>query len=116
MYTGQNVASLGALGNGFTILRTGTVLPVHTAGSWAQISAPITSRVTFHFFAGLEDDRGTYLSAYSIARNLTYASNLMYHLGPNVVVGLEGLQMRSRYFSGATQLNNHYDLALGYLF
>jgi hypothetical protein len=116
MYTGQNVASLGALGNGFTILRNGAVQPVHSAGSWAQMSLPITNRLTFNFFGGLEDDRGTYLAPYSVARNLTYASNLMYHLGPNVVLGLEGLQMRSRYFSGVTQLDSHYDLALGYLF
>jgi hypothetical protein len=116
MYTGRNVANLGALGNGFTVLGNGTFQPVHSIGSWAQLSVPITSRLTFNFFGGLEDDRGTYLPAYNVARNLMYASNLMYHLGPNVVLGLEGLQMRSRYFSGTTQLNNHYDVALGYLF
>jgi hypothetical protein len=116
MYTGQNVAGLGALGNGFTVLSNGTVQPVHSKGIWGQISAPLTQRLTLNVFAGLEDDRAIYPSRDSIGRNLTYASNLMYHIGPNVVVAFEGLQMRSRYFYGAKQIDNHYDLALGYFF
>ena len=116
VYTGQNVASLGALGNGFTITSNGTVHPVHSSGGWAQVSVPITNRLTINLFGGLEDDRGGYINPYNIVRNLTYASNLMYHLGPNVVLGLEALQMRTRYFSGITEIHNHYDVALGYLF
>jgi hypothetical protein len=40
----------------------------------------------------------------------------MYHLGPNVIVSLEGLQLRTRSFSGSSEIHNHYDVALGYLF
>jgi hypothetical protein len=115
-YTGQNVASLGALGNGFTILANDTVKPVHNSGGWAQISVPVTNRLTVNVFGGIEDDRGAYSAAYAIVRNVSYASNFMYHLGPNVVVSLEALQMRTRYFSGSRETQNHYDLALGYLF
>ncbi len=116
VYTGQNVAGLGALGNGFTILENGTVRPVDSSGGWSQLSVPLTSRLTFNLFSGLEDDHATYLSSYSIVRNITYASNFVYHLGPNVVVSVEGLQMHTRLFSGVREIHNHYDVALGYLF
>jgi hypothetical protein len=115
-YTGQNVAGLGGLGNGFTVSPTDIIHPVHSSGGWSQLAFPLTSRLTLNVFAGLEDDRGSYLSSYSIVRNFTYASNILYHLGPNVVVGLEGLQMRTRTFSDIREIHNHYDFALGYLF
>jgi hypothetical protein len=115
-YTGQNVAGLGALGNGFTISPTDGVRPVHSSGGWSQLAFPLTSRLTFDVFGGLEDDHAAYLNPYSIVRNLTYASNVVYHLAPNVVVSLEALQMRTRFSSGVRQIHNNYDLALGYLF
>jgi hypothetical protein len=40
----------------------------------------------------------------------------MYHLGPNVIVSVEAAQARLRAYSGEKQIQNHYDLALGYLF
>ena len=115
-YTGQNVAGLGALGNGVTISEDGTVRAVHTTGGWTQLSIPITNRLTFNFFGGVEGDHSNYSTAYGVAHNLNYASNLMYRLGPNVVVSMEALQMRTRSFSGSSEIHNHYDLALGYLF
>lgn len=116
LYTGENVASLGALGNGFTVLPNETVRPVHSSGGWAQLSFPITERLTLNLFGGIEADRGAYLAVYSTVHDFTYASNIMYRLGPNVVVSLEALQMRTRSFSGAAQVGNHYDVAVGYLF
>jgi hypothetical protein len=116
VYTGQNVAGLGALGNGFSIAPTDVVRPVHSSGGWSQLAFPLTSRITFNVFGGLQNDRATYLSPYSTVHNFTYASNVMYHLGPNVVVALEALQMRTRSASGIREIHNHYDLALGYLF
>jgi hypothetical protein len=116
VYTGQNVASLGALGNGFTILQNGTVRPVHSSGGWTQVSFPLTERLTFNLFGGIEDDRGAYSAAYSTVHNFTYASNVMYHVGPNVVVSLEALQMRARSLSGTSEIHNNYDVAVGYLF
>jgi hypothetical protein len=115
-YHGQNVSGLGSLDNGFGITSDGRVTPVHSSGGWAQASFPITSRLTWNLFGGMEDDRGSSLAAYSTVRGLSYASNLIYHLGPNVVVGLEALQLRTRSFSGDTDLHNSYDLAVGYLF
>jgi hypothetical protein len=115
-YTGQNVAGLGALGNGFVIGRNDRVHPIDTSAGWSQLSFLITNRFTLNVFGGIESDHAPYWTPYSVVRNLTYASNLMYHLGPNVVVGLEGLQMRTRTFSGTREIYNHYDLAIGYLF
>jgi hypothetical protein len=115
-YKGQNVASLGALGNGFVVLANGDVRPVDSTGGWAQMSFPINSRFTLNFFGGLENDHSPFLSATSIVRNWNYASNVMYHLGPNVVVSLEAMQLRARTFGGSSGVQNHYDLAIGYLF
>jgi hypothetical protein len=116
VFAGQNVAGLGALGNGFAITPTGSIQPVHSTGGWAQLAFPITSRLTFNVYSGLENDHSSFITASSVVHNWTYASNVMYHVGPNVVVSLEALQMRTRSFSGVGVLQNHYDLALGYLF
>ncbi len=115
-FHGQNVAGLGSIGNGFAILENGTVRPVPSSGGWTQLSVSLTKRLNLNLFGGVESDQGKDLAAENIVRNLTYASNLMYHLGPNVIVSVEGLQMRTRLASGTTEIHNHYDLALAYLF
>lgn len=112
IYKGQNVASLGSLGNGFTIYRNGSVGAVQTSAGWTQVAIPVTSRLTFHLFGGMEVDG----DSYGVLRNFTYATNLAYHLGPNVVIGAEALQSRYRYYGGSSPIVNHYDLALAYLF
>jgi hypothetical protein len=111
-YRGQNVASLGSLGNGFSIEWNGAVQAIQTTAGWSQLAFPITNRLTFNLFGGIESDNGSY----AITRNFTYATNFMYHLGPNVVVSAEALQSRLSYFHSAHELVNRYDLALGYLF
>jgi hypothetical protein len=111
-YRGRNVASLGSLGNGFVLYRDGSARAVQATAGWAQLAVPVTGRVTFNLFGGIESDNGSY----GVTRNFTYAANTMYHFGPNVVLGVEALQTRFGYFSGGRQLVNHYDLALAYLF
>jgi hypothetical protein len=115
-FRGQNVSNLGALDQGFTFFGDDKVRPVHSSGGWAQISMPIASRLTWNLFSGFQSDRARDLSSGSIARNLAYASNLMYRIGPNVLIGLEGLQTRTRVVSGPEQVQNRYDLAVAYLF
>ncbi|MBV8865293.1 MAG: hypothetical protein JO210_07835 [Acidobacteriaceae bacterium] len=114
-YHGTNVSGLGALGNGFVFLPNGTVRPVGSTGGWTQFAVPLTGRLTFNLFGGMEQEDAAQ-SAYSVTRNFTYASNLMYHLGPNVVLSFEALQMRLRMLSGAHEIRDNYDLAVGYLF
>jgi hypothetical protein len=40
----------------------------------------------------------------------------MYRLAPNVIVSLEGGQVRTAYYQIGNRLNDHYDLAIAYLF
>jgi len=40
----------------------------------------------------------------------------MYKLAPNVITAFELSQLRTMYFGLGDRLNNHYDLAIGYLF
>ena len=51
-----------------------------------------------------------------ISRNQGYFSNLMYRIAPNVIVSLEGGQVRTTYIGLGNRLNDHYDLGVAYLF
>ena len=110
--TRRSLQVLTMLGNGFVIYRDGSMAPVHTSAGWTQLALPVTPRLTFNLFGGMESDQPTY----AVSRNFSYAANALYHLGPNVVFGVEALQSRLRYYNGAYRIVNHYDLALAYVF
>jgi len=115
-YSGQNVTPLGAgYQQGYGIYY-GHVEPVHGYGGWAQLTVHIAPRLDLHLFSGQQDDRNDDLIAGRIAKNLMYGGNLYYHLAPNVILGLETTQLRTTYLSQGIRINNHYDLALAYLF
>jgi hypothetical protein len=109
------VAPVGGI-EGFTILPTGAAIPVHSQGGWGQLTFLPTSRLTFHLFSGLENGRAADLAAYAIGRNWLYGANFFYRLAPNVLLGAEVSQARTAYIDSSVRLNNHYDLALAYLF
>ena len=115
-FHGDDAAGLGALRQGFAVLANGSVLPVHTNGAWGQVAFFAAPRLSFHLYGGEESDHSAGFSAGNISRNLTYAGNLMYKLAPNVVAAIEIAQNRTDYVVSGARLNNHYDLALGYLF
>lgn len=117
-FHGQNVATLGALPQGYMIESYyGTsVSPVHSNGGWAQIRVPITSRLAWDVYGGQEDDRNSDLEWGYIGKNQGYFSNLMYRIAPNVLVSIEGGQIRTKYIGLGNRLNDHYDLGLAYLF
>jgi hypothetical protein len=117
-FTGQNVAPLGtgAYRQGFTILAPGYVRPVHSRGGWAQLTLRATPRLWFNLFSGEQDDRDSDLVRGGVGKNLAYGANFFYRLAPNVLLSFETAQVRTNYVGGSTQLNNHYDLALAYLF
>ena len=115
-FSGQDVGPLGGLQQGFTIGRYYHVIPVHSKGGWGQMTFAATSRLSFHVFSGLEDDRDSDLTAGAIGRNWLYGANFFYRLAPNVLLGMESSQVRSTYIGKGYRLNNHYDLALAYLF
>ena len=114
-FHGQNVSPLGAR-QGFNILASDAVIPVHSQGEWGQLSYFATSRLSFHAYAGEQSDRARDLAAGSVQRNFVYAGNFLYKLAPNVIAAFEASQARTQYLGSTMRMNSHYDLALAYLF
>jgi hypothetical protein len=114
-FNGEDVAGLGAL-PGFDILPSDTVIPVHSHGEWGQIALFPAPRLSFHVYAGEQYNRASEVAPSGIHWNFVYAANAMYKLAPNVVAALEAAQTRTEYLGSMLRLNNHYDLALAYLF
>ncbi len=115
-FHGRNVPVLGALPPGFTMLTNGQTVPVVSNGGWAQLRIPITSRLAFDVYGGEQVNRNTDLVFGNSGANAGYFSNFMYRLAPNVIVSLEGGQVRTAYYQIGNRLNDHYDLAIAYLF
>ncbi len=115
-FTGENSSNMGSLRQGFTVLGPRNVIPVHGSGGWAQLSYSATKRLTFNLINGQQDDRNVDLRSGAIGKNLQNAANLQYRLAPNVFLGFEASQIRTTYLGIGKRLNNHYDLALAYLF
>jgi hypothetical protein len=117
-FTGQNVAHLGTGGirQGFVIYDYDLVRAVRARGGWAQAAWQAQRRLSIRGFAGVHDDRNRDLFPGAIGRNLAWGANMEYQLPPNVLAGFEAAQVRTTYLGSATALNNHYDLALAYLF
>jgi hypothetical protein len=115
-YKAENIASLGTLRQGFTVLPSDRVIPIHGYGGWAQLTYLPTSRLSFNVFTGQQDDRDQDLLSGNIGKNWAYGSNLMYRIAPNVITSFEYLQLRTTYLGSGTALHNHYDLALAYQF
>ena len=115
-YSGQNVAPLGeGYQQGFGILN-GEVYAVHSRGGWGQLTLHVLPRVDVHLFSGEQNDRAGDLIAGRIARNLLFGGNVYFRLAPNVLLGPEITQLRTLYLNQGLRINNHYDLALAYLF
>ena len=115
-YSGQNVAHLGSgTRQGFGVYRS-YAYAVESKGGWGQITLHALPRLDFHLFAGQVDDANHDLSKGSIGKNLLFGGNAYFKVAPNVLVGLETTQVRTMYIGQGVRINNHYDLALAYLF
>jgi len=116
-WKGQNLTGLGVSGlrQPFTF-RGDQPFAVRGHGGWTQGTLRATSRLSLHFLGGMHDDVNRDLLDNGIARNLSYGANAWYRVGPNVILGLEALQIRTRYRQSGVRLINRYDLAVGYLF
>jgi hypothetical protein len=115
-YTGKNVGMLGnGYGQGFYTYGQ-DLDPVPSIGGWAQLTVHTLPRVDIHLFNGQQDDKNRDLNTGLIGKNLIYGGNLFYRLAPNVQLGLEWTQLRTRYIGQGLRINNHYDLALAYSF
>ena len=116
-YYGENVAMLGtgAIRQGFDIDKSGAQA-VHSQGGWGQLTVHALPRLDFHMFSGQQDDRNSDLITGGIGKNFLFGGNVYFRIAPNVLLGWETTQVRTVYLGQGTQVNNHYDLALGYLF
>ncbi len=114
-FTGQNVAPLGALRQGYVIVN-GDPRAVHTTGGYGQLAWRPTSRLSFHLFSGTQDDRNSDLLPGRTGKNTLFGGNTMYRLAPNVIISFEGSHIRTNYIGSGLRTVNHYDIALAYLF
>jgi hypothetical protein len=115
-FNGENVGVIGGLRQGVVILNDRSAEGVRALGGWAQVKLRLTSRLSLNSFGGQEDDSNSHLSRGAIGKNQTYGANLIYRLSTNVLTGFEASQVRTTYIGSATRINQHYDLAIGYLF
>jgi len=115
-FQGENVATVGGLQQGIYFGPSGYLRAVHAVGGWGQVTLRATERLSFNIYGGEEDDRNSDLAFGSIGRNMEYAGNIFYRLGPNLLAGLEASQVRTTYLGPGLRLNNHYDVAFAYLF
>ena len=115
-YSGQNVAHLGSgTRQGFAVY-DGYGYAVRSRGGWGQLTLHALPRLDFHFFTGQVDDANHDLGVGSIGKNLLFGGNAYFRLAPNVLLGFEASQVRTMYIGQGVRINNHYDLALAYLF
>ncbi len=113
---GRNMANLGGFTDGFTVLNGSAPRAVANAGGWTQVAFRLTPRLTLNMFGGMQAPRISDLGPGALTHEAEYAGNLIYRLGPNVLLGAEALQERTGYLDQSHALRNHYDLAIGYLF
>jgi hypothetical protein len=115
-FSGKNLAGIGGPQVSISFPQPGTAQPVHANGGWMQLSFPLTTRLSFNAYGGWQSARDRDIAAGTLNHTREYAGNIIYHLGPNVLVGLEAAQERYYILSGSRYVRNHYDLALGYSF
>jgi hypothetical protein len=115
-YRGENLAFLGTgYRQGFGLYQN-EADEVHSRGGWGQFTFHLLPRVDLHLLTGQSDDRNSDLVVGNIGKNSFFGANLYFRLAPNVILSPEISQVRTVYLGQGTRLNNHYDLALGYLF
>jgi hypothetical protein len=115
-YSGTNVAHLGSgTRQGFAIVK-GSPYAVASRGGWGQFTIHALPRLDLHFFTGQVDDANSDLVSGGIGKNLLFGANAFFRVAPSVLVGLEASQLRTVYLGQGVRINNHYDLALAYLF
>ena len=115
VFHGENFANLGGLPTGVGVNGT-EIIPIKGTAGWMQIALPVTNRLTFDAYAGRQVNAGLGLSAHQIAGTLVYAGNVLYRIGPNVVLGFEGGHEDVIYTNRTLILANRYDATLAYLF
>ncbi len=116
IYYGENFASLGGEPPGVTVRPDGFVIPIHGAAGWAQVALPVTSRLTFDFWAGRQTNTRHDLAYDDVFRTLSYAGNILFRISPNIVIGFEGSKDELENYHLNQLLTNRYDATVAYLF
>jgi hypothetical protein len=92
------------------------VLSVRGTGGWSQVALHATDRLTFNVYGGQHDDWRRDLRFGGTDKNQAYAANVIYRLVQNVLLSFEATHLRTTYTTVGLRKNNHYDVAVAYLF
>jgi hypothetical protein len=115
IFKGRNIANLGALGPGISMV-SGRPTAVPGAGGWVQGAFPITRRLTLDVYGGRQVNRVSDLTAFQIVRNTEVAGNVLYRVAPNVVLGFETGHALARYTNTNEIVERRFDATVAYLF
>jgi hypothetical protein len=115
-FGGRNMGGLGGFEDGFTLPPYAAPVAVHGMGGWSQLAFLLTPRLTLNTFCGFNAPRVSDLTWGSNAHSGSCAANVIYRIAPNVLLAAEALQERMGYMEQSHTIQNHYDLAIGYLF
>jgi hypothetical protein len=115
-YSGQNVSNLGtgAINQGYYIYYN-SAQAINSIGGWGQVTVHVVRRLDVHLFTGQANYAMTERQG-SVPKNLLFGGNLYFRIAPNVLLGPEISQIRTFYLGQGLRINNHYDLAIAYLF
>ena len=112
---GENFANLGGLPTGVAV-NGGNIIPIKGTAGWLQIVLPVTRRLTFDAYTGRQVNVKLGLTPYQIAGTLVYAGNILYRIGPNLILGFEGGHEDVVYANRTLIFANRYDATLAFLF
>jgi len=116
LITGKNFANLGGVPGGVSLVNN-DVRAVRGSAGWAQLAFPVTSRLTFNVYGGVQANNPQDLTPYAPLRTHLIASNVMYRIAPNVVLSFEGAQYHlDEYWNGFVFPTTRYDATVAYLF
>ncbi len=113
LFHGENMGVIGGLRHAQS---DETPYAVRGSGGWAQFKFQPTSRLSFNFFAGQENDLRRDVDSGQIAKNQNYGANMIYRIMSNVLASFEWSYVRTTYIDFGDRNNRHYDLAFAYLF
>ena len=115
-FSGQNLSNLGTgtVNQGYYIYDN-SAEAIGTMGGWGQVTIHAARRLDFHLFTGQQQYEMAERVG-SVTRNLLFGGNLYFRVAPNVLFGPEISQTRTFYLGQGLRMNNHYDMALAYLF
>jgi hypothetical protein len=116
VFKGENFANLGGLPVSVASSGNGSLIAVKGTAGWMQLALPVTNRLTFNTYAGRQVNASRFLGPFQIGGSLVYAGNVLYRIGPNVVLGFEAGRENIVYANRNLILANRYDATLAYLF